>query len=185
MEMVFSPLIKGTMCETYDVFARRKIFSEPPQGWSLVSWDKLIKFVVLFVDEESPASKERDFDVRKKVCYKLLKEVEIQEVEIEGYFFRTLIGEYFKLAHSTTYELWLSLKIAFHAITSQMREPLSGDNAEDQARIRSRTAQEARKILEELQAQEAILFKDSRLQKMIAQRVEEDSAIGWAERFAV
>lgn len=202
-EMTLNPFVVPDgvfMQDFYEVFKRRSVFKTLPQNisklsekeresylWNFPDLDMFLRYIVIFIDPESPMYNQTDFDYKKKQALMLL-EVEPgsnvhNEIESEGRYFFLAVFEFFKIVNDLQYEEWFSQKINFHHATDILRQPIpvTDTSAINARRNLATSLPELRKTLLKLQAS---LFKDKRTEKMIVNMATEDSVGGYAEEFA-
>lgn len=177
----------------YSLFQRRAIFHSPQQtseeifNLSMSQWDNVLRFIVLFVDIQSPFSSEREFDVRKDLCLSALKIKDpsvIECINSNDVFYSKALFEYFKTINNYKYSLW------FTKLTSYFKNTkiLLSDEGETDTEKRIKVELDVNKYLtilnEELITLEADLFKDERIKASIKDKAIEEELSGYAERFA-
>lgn len=122
---------KEYMWKKYPQLARRTAFSSIPKGMkghiTLAELNKLIKFVVLYIDPLSPLFEEKDFEHRTNVAMEDLgftkKEKFFKHIENQTLFFKNLVYEYFQMVNNHEYEAWYTMKINLHHINRKLRDP--------------------------------------------------------------
>ena len=154
--------------------------------------DRILKFVVIFIDTESPYSEERNFDVRSRKCLKALqikKDSFIhKEIKESGQLYNHLVFEFFKEINAHQYETWFSMKMNLHQMNAYLRSnPIADRNGNLGADINARRQLSSKipEMLGELVDIEYTIFPDNRLQKIINDKSVQDSINGYAEQFAL
>lgn len=191
--MTFNPLAvpQGKFIwEEYKVLSRRPALSQLPksedyQGWLKTDLDQLVRFMVVFVDPESPLASETDFDFRKKEAIDSMKVKgrALEEIESEGLLFHAVLLDIFKLANSYQYESWFSLKMNFHILNRELRKNPEVIDAQTM-NARRMLAQSQEESLGVLAKIESTLFPSKRIEKLVNQAAMADEIGGYAEEFA-
>jgi hypothetical protein len=152
---------------------------------SLEMKDWLIRFLILFIDPESPFAKIRDFDDRRKQCIESLGDVKgkiprkaMSEITKRGTLYGLIQYEFFKFVYDHDYEMWASLLSAFQTLTERLRNP--NTDTDEMVKITKQIG-EVRKELSELERK---LFTDSRIMRQVAEEKNNQLITGYAERFA-
>jgi len=149
--------------------------------------DKLLRFCILYFDEESPFYKNRDLDDRKNKCYEAAKaDLEVRnEVEGNGSRFVQIALRWFKLHNTYVFEEWISRKMDFHENNSYLSMSLASFGDMEKA-IQRKT--EIKKNLETDRAAllnlENSLFKDEKSRQLLTKAVNEANLGSYAERNA-
>lgn len=188
--MLFDPNLKKgeLMWKVYPSLSKRDCFcklgeDEKDKGFNSGSLNKMLKFVVLFVDPASPYGAEKDFDTRLDKCRvhlhlrpgdKLFKEI------LEGgEWWQRLVFEYFKMINGHLYEKWFTTKTSYHLTSMELRSP--DTKAVDRVRLQ--------KILDEIYDSlvkiENLVFPDEMTKRLINMKATETVLTGYAERFAI
>ena len=177
------------------VFWKRDFATEDADGeylkCSLLDINKLISFIVLLIDPESPFADERNFDLRVNKCKRILdidKEGFVaEEIQREGDMYVSIMFELFKRINNHVYETWFSMKMNLHQFSSYLRKsPIpdrNGSVAQD-INARRQLAQIMPELTFELIEIEMQLFPDDRLQRLISERSSDDGLGGPAEQYA-
>jgi len=200
-EMSLNPfdLPAGKMMDHYKVFKASVFWNHedivdednPEFTYELIDVDAMIKFIVLFVDSQSPYYDEKNFDLRVNKCMRAFdldaKGVVGVEVLSNGPLFVKILHEFFKRINSHLYETWFSMKMNLHQMNSYLRKPpipdKNGSVAQD-VNARRQLSQVIPELTFELIEMEMQLFPDDRIQKMIAERSSDDGLGGPAEQYA-
>lgn len=147
--------------------------------------DWLIRFLILFVDPESPFAKIRDFEHRRGECIKSLGDVKgkiprkvMSEITKRGELYGLIQSEFFKFVHDHDYEMWASLLSAFQTLTDRLRNPKT--DTDDVVKITKQIG-DVRRELSELERK---LFTDTRIMRQVAEEKNNQMITGYAERFA-
>jgi hypothetical protein len=191
----FAPFGDTPMVEHYPRLEKVKAFSFIPEEYEELGWDKFnlstfLKFIIVFIDDQSPLFEERNFEKRKAEARKIVgikqDSLEYEELHSEGMMFRELIYEYFRLIHSIEYEQWFSYTMQIHAFNKYLRRPLTSNPDKLSADVNSRNnlMKQIDTFTEKLQSLEAVIFNDDRLIKIINEKAVQNSIGGYAERFA-
>ncbi len=152
----------------------------------------LMRFVIIYLDYESPLSAEKDMDLRKDEAMKMVGINSKHEAykwihkTDEHIVVRNLIREYIKYIASYDYRNWLAL------LTNQqynleylMSVPtFSVKTSENDMAIRARIRKEVEECAQQLMQLEAKLFPAPRIEKMIKEMLMDDSFAGYAEKYA-
>jgi hypothetical protein len=197
--MDFNPF--GVFGETpvqkhYKRLSRIQAFSHIPEDYGALGWkqkdlSKLLSFIIIFVDTQSPFHTYRDFDKRKKEAKKVLKiqhgDIVSDEIEEEGHMFRELLFEYFRLINDHLYEEWFSLKQQVHTFNKLMRTALTTDmdRLPTELNARKNLTKEVKNFNRDLMKLESQIFNDDRLAQLINEEVVQNSIGGFPEKFAV
>lgn len=187
---------KGTfMWEHYDELKRRPgLCRLPPESvgppydeWLDSDLDKLIKFLVIFVDPESPLAKEPDYDFRREEAMNIVAVKEgtntHDEIVAEGPVFQIVMFELFKYVNSYTYESWFSQKMNFHIMSSELRKAPAAFDATT-LNARRQLALSMEELRTDLIKIESTLFPNARIEKMVSDIATEDQVGGYPEEFA-
>lgn len=149
---------------------------------------EVIKYVILFIDTDSPLYEERDFDVRKAIALELLEFTQLskakREIEAQTEYLSRVIYNFFILVNNTPYEKWVSLKMNFHQMTRFLRKPLDESSPVTALRVKNETAREIDVFEKGLLNAEYLLFKDDRLKRMISDQAIDQSIVGYPEKYA-
>lgn len=213
-EMEFNPLVYTPMLKTYKKLAQRKAFTAMPGDYQNLGFvtvveeedgtedrifddygdkehDQLIRFVCLFIDRQSPFSKEKDFDARKNKCFEMLGIPDDPDnivrfiVNNSLDVFRVMTTAYFKLINDMLYEQWYAKRNMFSQYSSYLMRPFQDEQDPEKA-IKTRAGIETHlaRLATELITMEASLFPDTRTLEMIGQISSNDALGGFAELFA-
>lgn len=190
----FAPFGDTPIYKHYPRLDKIRAFSYiPPEyeelGWKEKNLSKLLGFVILFIDTQSPFFEIRDYAQRKADAIKAMKisdKGELNEIEEEGEMFQNLIFEYFRLINNHTYEQWFTYKSQIHTFNAYLRKPLqaTADKMSTEVNARRALLKQIKEFTEELQSLEAVLYNDERIAKMINEKTVQNSVGGYAERFA-
>lgn len=190
----FAPFGDTPIWEHYSRLGKIRAFSFIPEeyeqlGWKKQNLSKLLGFVILFIDVQSPFFENRDYDLRKAEAIKAMKitdKEELREINEEGEIFQELIHEYFRLINNHIYEQWFTYKSQIHTFNGYLRKPLKADSDKIATEVNARRAllKETEGFTEKLQSLEAVLFNDERIAKLINEKAVQNSVGGYAERFA-
>lgn len=191
-KLKYNPMVlsrQQRMWEVYRDFANRKLLSEiPPNADDLVNFDlidldKMLKFIVLFVDPLSPFAGEKDFDIRMDLAFNDLgfnKNVKFWKfIENNSLYYQEVLFEYFKMVNSHSYEFWFAMKMSFHLFNKELR---SGEDMKSTERARANETQF--KNLQHIIKLENSLFPDEVTKKMISDQATQGMT-GYAEKFAL
>ena len=191
----FSVTTSKTMDSEYKIFKPKRFWIVPETSeyelWKKVNTDKILRFVILMIDPESPHYEERNFDIRAgKSMHSLqisVKSAEFKEIENMGTVYSNVMYEFFKIMNSHMYETWFSSKMNLHQLNKYLRQPpvpdKNGSVASD-VNARRQLSQVITDLTFDLIEIEYQLFPDTRLAKMINDRAADDGLGGYAEQFA-
>lgn len=159
-------------------------------GWKDENLSRILGFVIILIDPQSPLFEIRDYEQRKEDAAKMMKisnNQELNEILDEGEIFHELIHEYFRLINNHLYEQWFTYKSQIHTFNSYLRKPLSTDMTKVPTEVNARKAlmKEIKNFNDELQHLEAVIFQDERIAKLINEKAVQNSIGGYAERFAL
>lgn len=186
---------KQYVWEKYDQLKKRNIFYMLPKNKEGSTWytgftkkdlNSLIQFIVVFVDANSPLAPERDFNLRMRKSVEIVSPTEkaLAEIDNETDLFQEMVHQYFLMTNQMEYEIWFSKMLTVHNMTRVLRRPLTIDALDTDVRA-IKSATDVINMLEtDLKNRGAMLFRDSRLEKMIVSRATEDDLTGFAEEFA-
>lgn len=199
-KMQFNPfaLSKGEMMwERYTAFRRRAIYHNPESvqtsdesvfTLSLKQWNEVLRFVVLFVDKQSPFAYEKDFDIRKKLSIEAL---DIEDKEIitfinnESGHYRKLLFEFFKEIRDHDYRLWFTKLLSIFKYSNfLMVESDVEKDVEKRIKIELEVNRALTVFTEEMKKLEASLFDNQRIKDTIQEEATEEELSGYPERFA-
>lgn len=175
---------KKSMVDSYEVLKLREVFVSgiPEEPMSFADLDNMTRFVVLFVDDESPYYREKDYDLRVLACINHLGIGVNLQKKIKGkcLTFLAMLTEYLKLSNNARFEAWLSIKMLYHSLTEQARSPvaLADLNVNDRIKLASQLRSLAQEVLEA----DHLLFPDAKTAKLVAQNV---TQVNYAEKFAL
>lgn len=179
----------------YPRLGKIKGFSYLPEdyeaiGWKAVNLSRLLKFVIIFIDKQSPLFDERDVEKRKRAAMKVLgikkEDLEYPEIIDERELFREYVFEYFRLINDMYYEQWFTLKHQIHTFNKYLRKPLTSDPDKISAEVNARKGltKEIDNFTDKLQSLEAVIFDDERLAAIINEKTVQNSIGSFAEQFA-
>ena len=175
---------KKSMVDTYGVLKLRKVFCDglDEEPMSFADLDNMTRFVVLFIDDESPYYREKDYDLRMQACFVHLKiGISLQKkIQNRCLTFLAMITEYLKLSNNPRFEAWLSIKMLFHSLTEQARSPVGLDEMSINDRIKLTT--QLRTLAQEVLEADHLLFPDAKTAKYVSQTV---TQVNYAEKFAL
>lgn len=196
-----NPLCGGLIWESFGKLQVRDVFSRLPAEYmdlhelgrvgdeltelSYDDLDKIIRFVIVFVDSASPLADETDFEARIKACVSILghsQDEKYLKLVIDDHpWVNLLMYEYFKMTNSILYESWFSAKMSLHTMNMQLRNAFMKDS--DRLRymqtIKDLTAMVAR-------MQSELFGADEVTEKIISSGATAGPKIGgYAERYAL
>lgn len=183
-QLEYDPSTKGPLAERYDDIGKYPEFAGK-------HGDNLLRFAVLYFDENSPFYKNSDLEDKKNKCYEALKsDMETRKaVESMSKEYKAVALRWFKLHHSYTFEEWLSRKMDFHENSLYLSTNLISLTKEEDV---SRAIQRKREIKANLEQDrsallnlENTLFNNEKTKKLITKAANEASLSGFAEKFAV
>jgi hypothetical protein len=176
------------MWQVYDDFAKRPLLSQvPTEGTAMENFsgkdlDKLLKYMVLFIDPLSPFAGERDFTIRERLVLEALdykpNQLFIREIKAQSSYFVDVMMEYFQMIHNINYEYWFTTVQSFRMLSEQL---LTG-----QIKISDRkSAMELQsKLVEKIKVIEHQLFPDEMTKKLLADKATQGLK-GYAEKYAL
>lgn len=172
--------------EVHPRLARRKIFCEPQddiKNFSLLDLDKLLRFVIVFIDPTSPLADEKDFEHRIRASMEALgfdeRERFWKEVEGNTLYFHSILSAYFAMCHAIRYETWFSKKMAIHNINTKLRSGSWKTESEQRQALKMQDD-----LSYELIDLEHSLFPDEYTYKIIQEQATADKFVGYAEQYA-
>lgn len=200
-KMEFNPFATNEMLmvDKYKKLRRRRAFRARHK---LIDLDTLLRFVVVFVDPQSPLSEERDFDERMSKAVKVMEieegsneflEIYRQPIEelgnyVPGTLLENYIFEYFKMVNNHEFELWFTLKMDYHQQCQYLRSPAPADPVAaglDATRRNSVASALKEKMMMVLRAEDQ-LFQDERIKGIVVDNAtKDDDLAGYAERYAL
>jgi len=181
MQLEYDPSTKGFLIDRYPELSKYPNFSDN-------LGDKLLRYCILFFDDNSPFAKNRDLDDKKNKCFEAAKsDMEVRnEVEKEGERYRGVIYDWFNLSHSYTFLEWWSRKKDYTSNVIYLSSNLASFADPEKAIQRKN---DIKKNLESdrssLLGLENALFKDEKTKKMLTRAASEASLSGVAEKYAV
>ena len=184
--MEYDPTVAGDMISAYPELARYEEFSEPVEVAPEVL-DQILRYTMLWLDEESPFYKERDLEYKSSQCMKYAGCKTEAKNCIAKYSqdYRRCLLRYMKLCNNYRFEEWLSLKLDFHENTAYLSASLSSTPDPEKAierKIKIKTNRQA--DLERLLQIEDSLFKDDKTRKAVTKAANEAGLVGFAEKYA-
>jgi len=203
--MQFNPFVlaKGEMMwEHYTYFTRKAAFHSPQSktdiGFtiSIEEWNEVLRFIVLFIDNQSPYAYEKDFDIRKKLAFEALdlqgKTNIIHFINDANVFFRKALFEYFKDIKDHDYRLWYTkLFSIFKYQNFLMFESDSETDIEKRMKIELEVNKNLTHLTDEIKKLEVKLFGDTengdfskRIKDVIQEEATEEELSGYPERYA-
>lgn len=184
----FNPVVLGPTEFIWDKYPRLKkrdaFFRIPEEmdDFNLHDLNDLLKFMVIFVDPDSPFWDERDFDYRASQCLKTLHLAPsarfYQEVSEKTGYWNFMLYEYFRFINTPLFEMWFSVKENFHIMNMKLRDATIKETD------RLKLIQEIDVVLGKLTNLEYKLFPDEKTAKAVADIATEKSLGGYAEMFA-
>lgn len=184
----------------YDYLKRRDVFTEPlterddaeevDPNDNKHTLSDIIKFVILFIDMDSPFWGENDFDERITQC---LKWAEIKKTDRAYYhimnetvWYQEIMAKYFAYVADSEFEEFVSRTMSLRNLNAFLRSGINSDDPEKSTKAHSdlqKTIGGLRESLDKLQAK--IFPKNRKLQKKIVQYTEsKDNFQGHAEKRA-
>lgn len=183
-QLEYDPSTKGPLAERYDDVAKYSEFCGK-------LGDNLLRFAILYFDENSPFYKNSDLEDKKNKCYEALKsDMETRKaVESMSKEYKAVALRWFKLHHSYTFELWWARKLDFHQNSQYLATDLSSLlKEEDVARAIQRKELIKKNMDSDMSALlglENTLFNNEKTKKLITKAVNEASLSGYAEAYSV
>jgi hypothetical protein len=189
-KLKFNPMVlsrQQRMWEVYPEFKNRKLLSEVPDElkdhMKPIEFDKLLRFMVLFVDPTSPFVDEKDFDIRQKLClnalgYDVRNLFYRQHIRNFSEYFVDVLISYFQMIHNVRYEQWFTTIVSYRRTNFQMMSgqiPILNQKA---------VAEVLANYVETLTVLESKLFPDEYTKKMMADRATQGLS-GYAEKYAI
>lgn len=205
-QLEFNPLkLKDgeLMQDKYDYFKRREVFCTPLSKMDIEEGDKasvkdddktlsdLLKFVVLFLDTDSPYWKETVFDERVIQCLKWAKikksDRAYYHISTESIWYQEIVTKYFEFVADSEMEEWISKTISLRSLNQFLRGGVNQDDAEKSTKAHIDLQKNIGLLRESLDKLQAKIFpKNKRLQKKIMQyAAEKDINVGYAEKMAL
>lgn len=183
----YDPTIPGLLIEKYPNLAVYPEFTEAGDLGGKVL-DRIIRYIILYCDHDSPFFKERDLDERHRKCVEAAKvDLTAENAIKSGHpIYKRALLRWFKLGvNGYVFENWISLKLDFHESSSYLSASLA-TASDPEAMVRQKTLikkgrDEDMKALLDLEKQ---LFADPKVQKLVTQAANENSLIGWPEKMA-
>lgn len=177
----YDPSTKGPLAERYQEIAKYIEFCGK-------LGDNLLRFCILYFDENSPFYKNRDLDDKRNKCYEAVKsDMETRrEVESMGREYKAVALRWFKLHHSYTFTSWWARKVDYSENILYLASPLSSFDDPEKALIQKKTIKaNLAGDMAELLNLENSLFKDEKTRALLTKAANESSLSGFAERMAV
>lgn len=175
--------------DKYPKLRRRVLFCSVPtkperfHDFGKGDLNKLVCFVILFVDPLSPFFDEKDFDYRAQLVLEALgfsrADRFFKEVEDYTDYYNDILFEYFRMVSAIEYETWFSLKENLHRINKQIR----GNTIKDSDRRHLMGVIQTG--LDDIMSIEHRLFPDERTANYIRQKASETSYSGYPEQYAL
>lgn len=180
--------------KVFSIIPKNKDDGKPYKEFRKKDLDILLKFVIIFIDPESPLADIRDYEKRRKYAIDVMKSRGLvengrpyEEIMEEGLLFDALIFQYFQLINNHDYELWYSLNMQLRTFYTHLRKDLSEDKNGsvladmDKRRMLLKDIENFKSTLMNLESQ---LFASPRLKKIIARKQMDEAIGGYAEMFA-
>jgi hypothetical protein len=154
----------------------------------------MLKFIVLFIDKNSPFWNERNINYRTDVC---LRYAEIKKgtrayenITSGSDWYMSLILEYFIFVNDRMYEEWLSQVMSHRTLCHYLRMPNLGDDPEKSVKAHADLQARLSSVSASISTLELQLFpNDKQIQATVAsaaaRKQENNSILGYAERFAL
>jgi hypothetical protein len=189
----FAPFGRTPIFEHYRRLGTHKVFSNIPDRYSKNGWNKfnmstLLKYVIVFIDRDSPLWEERDFAQRTRKALDVLNikddSLEYFEIEQEGELFQDFVFEFFKLINSHVYEQWFTTKMQVHTFNKYLRQAPDPKNLIKSINTKKALAKEIKQFSEDLVKLESNIFDDERLAKLISDKSTQNAIGGYAEKYA-
>jgi hypothetical protein len=192
--MTFNPLKnpKELIWDVYTKLRKNPFFRKLGEIYEPSNASALLRFIILYIDYESPMSGEKDLDIRKKECLRILSikkgsDGTIYDIILkeEGKF-NECIREYIRYVQSYDYQNWLVLsQHRAYIMDYLLTKPKFGDkNSDNDMAIRARLGNELATTADNLLQLEAKLFPEPRIERLIKDMLMEDSFAGYAEKYA-
>jgi hypothetical protein len=167
-----------------------------------IDLDVLLKFVVLYIDPQSPVYDITDLEERAGKVVKILGIKERHAVYNEinhhllppdqqgdwGFIFDNFVFEYFRIVNNHEYEYWFTMKSDYHQQCQFLRSapPSDPETAALDATRRQKVADGLEDKKNKLLVTEERLFRDPRVRRIIENySTKDDDIAGYAERFAI
>lgn len=196
-KMEFNPfnVPKGILIQDfYPVFKKRVIYHSPQQTsediftFTSTQWDSIIRFIVLFVDIQSPFYEERDFELRRDLCLRALgikDDMVIDAINSNNTFYTKALFEYFKAINNYKYSLWFAKRTSYHKNARILLVDLDTENdTEKRIKVEIDVNKYLTILNEELINLEHELFNDERIKAVVQEEATEKELSGYPERFA-
>lgn len=174
------------MIELYPALSRRKAFTAIPEGvdnFSFADLDKLIRFVIVFIDPQSPVYEETDFDYRKALALEALgykkSERFYEEVSENTDLFNSVLFTYFKMVNNLLFEQWYTMYMNLHIVNQKMASPDAIADSE-----RRQTSKISKQLYDDLVELQHSLFPDEQTARIMAEKSSEEDLGGYAEQYA-
>lgn len=179
--------------DMYPIFSRRPIFHNPFSEFpelplSLDEWHDVLRYIILFVDNESPYAYERDFDVRSNVCLDAIQpctDLTIAFIQEKGVEFNKSLFQFFKIVNDHKYKLWWSkinsIREDYEYLSAGVK---SESSTEKRLQVKALVEKSISERTTELIKIESELFNDSRMKRIVEEESEESELSGYAEKYA-
>lgn len=183
-QLEFDVKCKGRIWNNYDKLSKRSVFKEVPNGVDLEKndLDKLIRFVILYVDPRSPYSDITDVDLRVEQCINYLGYSDVEpffrHIKTRSWFYSLLVHEYFRMIARYHYETWFSMVENFHIMNAELRS-IGLDSGK-----RRQLTKAIPTFYEDLIKFEERIFSDDITRDIITSKATEKMLTGYAEKYA-
>ena len=152
--------------------------------WKAKMSSLVIRFVILFIDTESPFFKERDLERRKAAVLDLLNIKEgslvYKNIMEESSYYQSVVHAYFVLLNNIDYEHWFTVKKNYHNFTKHMRNDSGNLSGNEKINL---TKQIESFRMDVIIAEDRI-YNDPKLKEIINRKATEESIFGYPEKYA-
>lgn len=185
-EMEYDPTVEGKMVDVYPELSVYEEFTIPNSvGYDTL--DSLVRYCLLWLDEDSPFYRVKDLVEKTTVCIKHAKcgTEAIKEIESDGPDYRKVLLRVLRLSNNYLFDEWWSRKLAYHSDTLYLSAKLDPGNEEKMVAAKIKIKASLTQDRETLLDLESSLFKDKKTKKAVTKAANEASLDGYAERFSV
>lgn len=183
----YDPTTPGLLIEKYPDLSAYPEFTEAGD-LSIKILDRILRYIILYCDRESPFYKTSDLSERHRKCVEAAKvDLTAENAITSGHpIYRRALLRWFKLGISGyIFQNWWSRVLDYAENSLYLATSLS-NSADPEKMIQrkndiKKSRDEDMKALMNLEQQ---LFTDKQIQKLVNRAANEDSLVGWAERLA-
>lgn len=192
LKMTYNPVVCGQhtfMWVKYPYFQKKPIFCQPKEGFDKQDLNDMLKFVVLFVDRQSPIYNETDSAERQKLAMKwgMIEKNGSRAYNLivnEDEYYREVLYEYFKSINNYMFEMWYSQKIQYHNLCKAARMPFEQliETSFNSLKALQTAMDDSLKMLAKTEEK---LFNDLRIRDMVGEEQDKVYVEAYAEQYAI